>query len=717
MLIMPLPSSSPVHVDPSSGNLPSSGAELYTGDGRSLPLVGAKLAGEARGGLARLVLEQTFVNKLDETLRVTYRMPLPADGAVSAYEFVIDDRTIKGVVQKKAEARERFERAIASGHTAALLEQNRSDIFTQEIGNLPAGATLVARITIDQRLVWLPEGEWELRFPTVIGPRYVGGTDATAEDAKATTVAVATGGIAARIAIEIHIGDAMTRAPVSPSHSLRGDGERVRLAEDGVRLDRDIVLRWAVATREVGLSLDSMRGAAGDSFGLLTLVPPARDAKVRAVARDLIVLLDTSGSMGGGPLAKAQQVLGLVLQSLGEGDRIELIEFSNSARRWQKEPVAATEGNKRDAIKWVKSRKADGGTEMASGIREALKSLRPHAQRQVIVVTDGYIGGEQQIIQLLHQQLPESCRLHVLGVGSAVNRSLATAMARAGRGTEVIAGLDEDAERAAARIVKQTKSPILVDVSITGSALIAHAPEHIPDVFEGSPIVAALALLPEGGELVVRGKLATGEYEETIRVPARRAGEGNQAIAALYARERVADLETRAQIGETVDREIEQLGVKFQISTRMTSWIAVDEARIVTKGSRHEVVPQELPYGTSAASFGLRAGSIGDALEMDEGLVMGAPAKTMSYASFDDDDDAAAAPRASRTTGAFFAQKERAPSAAPSPGPAPFQNMTRAGAPLQMPPATMKSRSRVPRVFLFLLLLAAIVALLWWLVL
>lgn len=704
MLIMPLPSSSTVR----DSHLPSSGAELFTGDGRSLPLVGAKLAGEAQGGLARLVLEQRFENKHDETLRVTYRMPLPADGAVSAYEFVIDGRTIKGVVQKKADARERFEQAIASGHTAALLEQNRSDIFTQEIGNLPAGATLVARITIDQRLAWLPEGEWELRFPTVIGPRYVGGNDATVEDAKATTVAVAPDGIAARISIAIRIGDAMTRAPVSPSHSLRDEGERVRLAEDGVRLDRDIVLRWAVATRDVGLSLDSMRGATGDVYGLLTLVPPARDAKARAVARDLIVLLDTSGSMGGGPLAKAQQVLGLVLQSLGEGDRIELIEFSNSARRWQKEPLAATESTKRDAIKWVKSRKADGGTEMATGIREALKSLRPDAQRQVIVVTDGYIGGEQQIIRLLHEQLPRSCRLHVLGVGSAVNRSLATAMARAGRGTEVIAGLDEDAERAASRIVKQTKSPILVDVSISGSALVAHAPEHIPDVFEGSPIVAALALLPEGGELVVRGTLATGDYSQTIRVPARRAGEGNQAIAALYGRERVADLETRAQIGETVDREIEQLGLKFQISTRMTSWIAVDESRIVPKGTRHDAVPQELPYGTSAGSFGLRAGAI-DQFESDELATM---------AGFASVDQPAPPMLATRSTGAFFARKDAAP---PAPSAGPMKTMmlgrsSQSSLPSQ-PPATMQPRTRRPVVLLFLLLLAAIAALLWWLVL
>jgi Ca-activated chloride channel family protein len=195
-------------------NESATGAEVVTADGRSLPLVGAKLRGHATGGLARLVLEQTFENRHAETLRVTYRMPLPAGGAVSGYAFTIADRVIRGQVDRKTRARERFEEAVAQGKTAALLEQERADIFTQEIGNLPAGEILVATITIDQRLAWLPEGEWELRFPTVIGPRYV----TNEADARATRVDVATTGLAARISIEVAIGDKVLRKPSSPTH-------------------------------------------------------------------------------------------------------------------------------------------------------------------------------------------------------------------------------------------------------------------------------------------------------------------------------------------------------------------------------------------------------------------------------------------------------------------------------------------------------------------
>ncbi len=604
----------------------SSGASLTTADGRQLALIGARLRGDARGGIARLVLEQRFENRFAEPLDVTYRMPLPADGAVSGYAFEIGGRVITGIVDKKAAARERFERALVQGKTAALLEQQRADIFTQQIGNLPPGEALIARITIDQRLAWLPEGEWELRFPTVIGPRYVGSRD-TEADARDTHVTVAPGGIAAGIQIAITIGDPLAggRGAASPSHTLvhRADGS-LQL-EDAAALDRDIVVRWPVAAATCGLALDTARRGDGDAYGLLTIVPPAREAKAQAIARDLIVLLDTSGSMSGGPLDKAKQAVALLIDSLDEQDRLELIEFSNEPVRYKAGALPATAREKQDAIRWVRSRSANGGTEMGAAVFEALHVLRAGVQRQVIVVTDGYVGGEQQIIKLLHEKLPASCRLHVLGVGSAVNRSLATAMARAGRGAEVLIGLDEDAERGIKRMIDRTRMPMLMNVSITGSALVRHAPEHVPDVHEGAPIVAALALRPEGGELVVRGDLApasgaaastrTGSaseasvWEKRIRVPARPAGEGNQAIAALYAREHVADLETRWMLGDTsaIDREIEATGVVFQIATRLTSWVAIDESRTVKGPARHETVPQELPYGTSAASFGLRA--------------------------------------------------------------------------------------------------------------
>jgi Ca-activated chloride channel family protein len=601
----------------SNDEAPLGGAEMLTPDSRSLPLVAAKLRVEAGGGLARVVLEQTFENPYDDTLRVTYKMPLPVDGAVSGYAFRIGDRTITGRVDRKENARARFEAAIVQGKTAALLEQEKADIFTQEIGNIPPRQTIVCEITIDQRLAWKPEGEWELRFPTVIGPRYIG-ANVSESDRRASHVELADGAVRGRVHLEVSIADAITegRTAESPSHALqkRADGVVELLDAAGGRLDRDVVVRWAVAKRDVGLAVQVARPSAGvangrNAYALLSIVPPSPDAGFEATPRDLIVLLDTSGSMGGGPLAQGKRVVAALIDSLTELDRLEVIEFSMRANRYTRSAVPGTKREKEKAIAWVMSREANGGTEMYSAIVDALQGVRPGAQRQVVLVTDGYVGGEEQIVSLLHESLPESCRMHVVGVGSGVNRTLAASLARAGRGAEVLVGLDEDAEKSAKGLVDKTRAPVLTDVTISGEAFIDGSPEHVPDVFAGAPVLAALQVRPSGGELIVRGKLANGRWEQRIQVRAADPGDGNPAVVKLYGRERVADLEMRWTIGaevQAIDREIESIGLVFQIATRRTSWVAIDDDRSVDprRGTRHEEVPQELPYGTTMASFG-----------------------------------------------------------------------------------------------------------------
>ncbi|TMQ25347.1 MAG: VWA domain-containing protein, partial [Deltaproteobacteria bacterium] len=495
-----------------------SGAELVTGDGRSLPLVSARLHGTAHGGVARLVLEQRFENPHDETLHVTYRMPLPADGAVSGYTFVVADRTIAGRVERTPDARERFERAIAAGHTAALLEQERADVFTQSIANLPANEALIAQITVDVRLAWLPEGEWELRFPTVIGPRYAS-SQASAADARAARVTTTPDGVPARIHIAIDILDAVTAGctPSSPSHALAfGDRGRIELRDAvGARLDRDIVVRWPVAGPSIGVSLAVVRpGRDTDCYGLVTIVPPAPTARPGTVRRDLVLVVDISGSMAGAPLDKAKQVLGLVIESLGDDDRFNLIAFSSTLCRYQLAPVPATPGEKQSALRWLRALSARGGTEMEQAVKEVLNMLDPLARAQIVIATDGYVAGDTAILDRLHAQRTGP-RLHFLGIGSSVNRGLASAMARAGRGAAVTCDLDEDAERAAKRLIDHTRSPVITDVSLHG-AVIAHAPDRLPDVYAAAPVIAAVRLGP--GTLVVRGRIGGGDWERRISV-------------------------------------------------------------------------------------------------------------------------------------------------------------------------------------------------------
>lgn len=596
---------------------PSNGAILVATDGRTLPLRATSLDVRTGGGLARVVLAQTFANPHAEPLHVTYQVPLPADGAVSGYRFRIGERVIEGRIERKADAREQFERAVMEGHTAALLEQDRSSLFTQEIGNLPPGASLEVELQIDQPLVWIGErgGSWEWRFPTVVAPRYMG-APGRVTDADRVTTHTTLDRLPVSVGLALVIDDAH-RGIECPSHAVQtsaiGSSTRVAFADASAALDRDVVVRWQVAAAHATTVAHRARPStahplAGDAFALLTIVPP-QPGNTMHVPRDLIVLLDTSGSMSGAPLEQSQRLTCALVDQLDERDRLELIEFSSSARAWQQGPIAATAANRAAAKQWTLGLRASGGTEMRTGIRAALASLRPEAQRQIVLVTDGQIGFESEIVAEIHHSLPAGCRVHTVGVGSGVNRSLTSPSARAGRGVEIVIGIDEDPERAIARLCAHTRAPLVVDLTLEGAALVEHAPMHLPDLMAGHPATIAVRIRPDGGPITVRGRTDTGAWEQRLVLPPTASGEGNPAVVTRFGRERVEDVELRVAAGErALDEEIERLGLAFAISTRMTSWIAVDGIVSVdtTAPTRRETMPHALPHGMSASGVGLR---------------------------------------------------------------------------------------------------------------
>ncbi len=604
-----------------------------------LPLREVSVEATARGGLSRVILRQRFKNEHAEPLTVSYVFPLPEDAAVSGYAFSIGERRIVGEVDRRKAARERFEAALVEGRTAALLEQERTSLFTQEIGNVPPGAEVTAEIVLDQPLRWIDEGSWEWRFPLASAPRYLG-VAGRVEDASRVAIIVADGELPVHASLVMKVGDALADGgqarPSSPSHPLSvSAANEVTTGVEGVPLDRDLVVRWAVAAATPGATLSTFvpatTTAAGDEsgYGLLTVVPPRPACKAPRVARDLIVLLDTSGSMGGAPLDHARRVCLALIDTLGADDQLEMIEFSSRPNRWKKSALAATAANKAAARTWLGSLRASGSTEMRAAVDEAMSGLRAEGQRQVVLVTDGHIGFESEVVASILQRLPAASRVHTVGVGSSVNRSLTGGAARAGRGVEVIIGLDEEVERAARRLVARTDAPLVVDVTLSGSALREHAPARLPDLYAGAPLLVGLHLRAGGGELLLRGRTPAGEWTQRLQVSdAGRGADGNAVIRTFFARQKVEDLEMQISAGGdhvTYDALIETVGTRYQISTRLTSWVAISEEAAVDprESTRRVRVPQNLPHGMSVEGLGLRP-AMGMPLPMLSGAPMGA---------------------------------------------------------------------------------------------
>ena len=593
----------------------SSGCRLATTEGQILPLEEVMLSAEARGGLARVTVRQTFRNTHAEPLAVTYQLPLPSDSAVSGFAFTIGDRKVIGEIDRREAARARFDQAVLEGRTAALVEQARSSVFTQELGNIPPGTDVVCEIAIDQRLRWLEEGAWEWRFPTVVGPRYLG-APGRVPDADAVTVDVADAPLPARCGLSLAVRDAVVAGhrPESPSHPVQVEAALGRFdvgLPERARLDRDVVVRWPVAELEAGLSVQTaLRGDA--LYGLLTLVPPRPGAGGESVPRDLVVLLDTSGSMTGEPLDQARRVCSALIDSLEPHDQLELIEFGTAPRRWCNGAVRATPKAKSEALAWLASLRASGGTEMRTAIVEALQPLRAECQRQVVLVTDGLIGFEQELVGEVLERLPQGSRVHTVGVGSSVNRSLTGPLARAGRGTEILVGLGEDPERAARSLRQRTASPAVVDLTLQGAALREVAPRRLPDLFAGSPVLVGLRLDPRGGEVTVTGRTPTGTWQASVQVAADPGAAPHPAVPAPFAREVVEDLETARTVADVaaiaeLDRRIESIALAHQIASRLTSWFAATETATVDPLAprRRQRVPQELPHGMDAEGLGL----------------------------------------------------------------------------------------------------------------
>ncbi|HEX6032726.1 MAG TPA: VIT domain-containing protein [Tepidiformaceae bacterium] len=601
---------------------------LTSVDGRTYPLRSAHIRGRAEGGLAQTTLIQEFANRYEEPLEVLYTMPLPVDGAVLGYTIRIGERVIRGEIEPRDEAEAIYKEALYSGRTAGLLEEDRADTFRQRLGNVPPRTDVRVEIDVLHPLGFLVAVDevgplWEYRFPTVVGVRYEGAPGRVPDRERLDIDRDAAGGIPTRFDMNLVVADDVVAGGgiSSPSHAVvcvaNAVGTHVTLPEDA-RLDRDLVLRWPACADEPGVRVVEGGGLEGDDgrYALVTLTPP----RVVAAAwkRDLTVLIDASGSMGGEPLETAKDVVADLLRSLEEGDRFEVLAFANKPWSLTRGMEKATPDSVERAVKAVRALSASGGTEMVDAFQEAMASLRRDSQRQIVLVTDGQIGFEDEVLERMGQRLPSGVRVHVVGIGRAVNRTLTSMVARKGRGLELIAGARGEAAECARRLRLATVRPVLTDVRIGSTAIEmdAVAPSAPRDVLAGQPLTVAVELKKVGGTIEVQAVQADGgERMWRIAVPDM-AGTLSPAlprtplaIGALYGREAIADVEARISVGtrENPDDIIEELGMRHRIVSSRTSLVAVAEEPSVDPLAprRREKLALELPAGVSAEGTGL----------------------------------------------------------------------------------------------------------------
>lgn len=605
------------HTEP--GDLPRL---RLAGDSKAmLPLRHTSVKAHVTGMVARVEVTQTYDNPHSEPIEAIYVFPLPENSAVDDMRIVIGDREIAAEIQERQRARQTYERARRSGHTAALLEQERTNVFTQSVANIAPGESIDVVIRYVQDLTY-DAGQYEFVFPMVVGPRYV---DERVPDAARVRPPVAGPGTRTGhdIAVEVTADAGLPiRGFDVPTHAVTGglhtDGTlALSLAEGSTIPNRDFVLRYRVAGPAVrpALLLDG-----DDSGGCFNLVvqPPDVDVDGLVGARELLFVVDVSGSMSGVPLAMGKAAMREALRRLRPVDTFNIVTFAGRTALAFDEPRPANDHVIREALAFVDGLRAGGSTQILDAVDLALSGdVGTGRHRYVFFLTDGYVAIEDTVYARTRKWVRalakrgQRARVFSIGLGSSVNHELLSSLAKAGDGLDVFVTTREDPREVVDRFYGYIDHPIWTDLTIdwNGMQVTSLHPSTPPDLFASRPTV--LHGCYEGapaGE--VRLTARDGERKVRATAPVQRPRVAPGVVTTLWARARVEELRRSYSLtGDTglVD-EITDLGLSHRLVTPYTSFVAVDRSRVVGKGDPERVVqPVEVPEGVDAQMAGAYA--------------------------------------------------------------------------------------------------------------
>ncbi|MEM7475841.1 MAG: VIT domain-containing protein [Planctomycetota bacterium] len=630
----------------------------------NLPLKQLGYKTQITGLATRTTIVQTFYNPFDECIEATYVFPIEGEQAVVDCEMRVEDRVIRAHLKEREQARSDYRQALAQGHRAALLEENRPETFSMKVGNIAPGEVVQTRIeTVG--LLPVVDGEWTLRLPLVVAPRYTSGFPVRRNsieggihvdtnqvpDASAITPPTWLPGFASpvdlRLEVDVQMGSLANGAEWlsglrSSLHSVvvqrQGDQNEspkscLVSVRPGERVDRDFILRGKLDSKQIATSLvvtsveDAIPSTGADdtsstesenttdSTFALHLVPPPCESRT---PRDVVFVLDRSGSMGGWKMEAAKRGICRLVDSLGPQDRFQVIAFDNRVESptfpslnnssW----VPASDSNRFKAVQWLGKIDARGGTEMGMALKQALQSFQEESDtslrsRAVVLVTDGHITGEDSVLRLLGT-LPDGQRprLFCLGIDRAVNGSVLQRLAKASAGTYELVESEKRLDEVMHRFGDEIGSPALVDLKLFADGMdvdLQTAPSRRPDLF-ASRATSIYGRCPTGPiSLRLQGRLPSGEVWEQQLQPEPATPSAGAAIAALWGRTRIRELEDRFIFDGNRDQELQseivRCSLECNVLSRFTAYVAVDHSEKVGDGGKpHKLLqPTELPEG------------------------------------------------------------------------------------------------------------------------
>lgn len=559
---------------PTEGTLRRSGAPTLLRDGdRAFPLMHTRVTARVSGFVARVEVEQDFDNPFDHTLDAEYLFPLPADSAVDGLDLHVGPRNIHGEIALREQARARYESARSCGQHAALLEQQRPDLFRQSVASIGPGEHVRVVLRFAETVPYR-DGEYEFVFPLATGAR----------NAETVARGPLRGDVAIHVAMDTGFAlDAVT----SPSHAvtvLRGDDTHaaVDLASGVTVPDRDFLLRYRPRVHTAEPAVLAWRDE-GSPEGVFTFMlhPDAHAAESELTPREVDYVVDTSSSMNGPALEHAQMLLTRSVDRLRAGDTFRIVRFSDTTSALDPAPLPMNEGTRARAHRYIDTLVAVGSTDSIPGLRAVLDAPSdPSRLRIIVLVTDGYLGDDRAVLRVVNASLGRS-RLFAVGIGPAVNRYLLEQLADLGRGEASIVTPSEDPVIAADRFAALVDRPFLTDVGLAWGGLAVHDvyPRYVPDLYADRPVLVH-GRYDHAGEADVRvtGFIRGHPWQRSVHVVLPGLARDHEALASVWARARVRDLSREMVLGETpaLREDIANVGLQYHLVTAFTSFVAVD---------------------------------------------------------------------------------------------------------------------------------------------
>jgi Ca-activated chloride channel family protein len=573
-----------------------------------LPLKSTAATVDIAGVIADVKVTQLYKNEGKRPIEAIYTFPASTRAAVYGMKMTIGERAVVAKIGKREEARREYEKAITEGKSASLLEQQRPNVFQMNVGNILPGDEIKVELSYTELLV-PTEGVYEFVYPTVVGPRYSNQPEATAPVSEKWVKNP-----------YLHSGkepsyvfDLTTNLNMGlPIQEVTCTSHKVNVSYSGqscatVKLDtaektggnRDYVLRFRLAGSQIASGMLMFQDR-DENFFLLMLQPPKRVTASQIPPREFIFIVDISGSMHGFPLEISKELLRNLIGNLRPQDKFNVLLFAGSSSALSEtESLPATPANLKRAIEVIEKQRGGGGTELLPALKHAL--ALPRAQecaRSIVIATDGYVTVETEAFDLIRQRLGEA-NMFAFGIGSSVNRHLIEGMARAGMGEPFVITKADEAKAEAEKFRRYIESPVLTQIKVEYGDFKTYAiePPAVPDVLAERPVIVfgKWRGLPQG-KITLSGRTGNERYSVNINVSEVKPLVSNAALRYLWARHRIAVLSDYNALKPGVElvSEVTDLGLKYNLLTAYTSFVAVD-SKIRRDGGQVTRVEQPLP--------------------------------------------------------------------------------------------------------------------------